>query len=168
MKSITHILMAFAVLTAGSLALAQPVLQIAQTQPAVVELLATDAQPAAFAVKDIVPDEEGIQRGTLTNVSDQPIEFAAYVGNEDPVLAIVQWERMGTDGWQAERLGFCGTGLTTFSLPPGESVDIALPHLGMDGTYRYTVTVTSPEFEDPIALYTHPVEIVGHVELPVE
>ena len=89
------------------------------------------------------PEDEDGRIGVLTNNSFEPITISAYWGSGDgPLSAIVQWESKGESGdWERMRLGYCGTGLGTTEIAPGESVDIYLPVPSGEGEFRWVVSV---------------------------
>ncbi len=89
------------------------------------------------------PDGPDGRIGVLTNSSVEPITISAYWGTTDgPLSAIVQWESRNESGdWERMRLGYCGTGLGTTEIAPGESVELFLPVPSGEGEFRWVVTV---------------------------
>ena len=53
---------------------------------------------------------------TLTNSTEAPIEFSGY----GPTSPLYGMDCLREDGWQEQPVGWCGTGLATQTLAPGQ------------------------------------------------
>jgi len=89
------------------------------------------------------PDKEAWEHtATVTNHGELPISFAAYMPYAETLSTTIGWETRGAEaGWQAAPLGFCGTGLGSYTLEPGQSVEIYVPRISAPGEHRYNLHV---------------------------
>ena len=125
--------------------------------------------PASHGIALTLPTKADAARGykgLLTNKTELPISFSAYMTsfkanqpNFKPPLSTTngyqKWHPKY--GWQSRGLGFCGTGLGTFTLEGGKSVAINLntPYEG-DGIYRFQLGYTAKLKGAGGAVYSKP------------
>jgi hypothetical protein len=74
----------------------------------------------------------------LTNRRNRPVTFQVYGPDRKqvPAQSLLMAEQWNGTKWQVAVLGFCGTGLQSFVLKPGESRELHLPHYTREGIVR--------------------------------
>ena len=119
---------------------------------------------------DKKPGPQGMTIGSLSNNSNEPISFAAYMSSfaagepqfKPPLSTLMTSDRWHPQsGWRNFALGFCGTGLGTYILKPGDSVQVYITGYSPygDGIYRYRLPYTVGDEKTSQAALSPPVVV---------
>ena len=114
-------------------------------------LMACQADPIS-----LVLTKEGT--ATLTNGTGVPIYYQGYAV-DSPVFSRESWDG---GNWQAEPVGWCGTGLSRQTLPAGKKATFAANPPADAARWRLVMTVQRAEGE--ARMYSNPVDVDGRQE----